>query len=42
MEGGTCAQVKILAVVHILQQQEWDEDGLVLEGCEIIIIERKR
>ena len=42
MEGETCAQVEILAVVHILQQPEWHEVGLVLEGCEIIIIVRKR
>ena len=41
MEGETCAHVKILrnlAVVDI----EWHEDGLVLGGCEINIIVRKR
>ena len=45
MEGETCAHVKILrnlAVVDILQQPEWHEDGLVLGGCEINIIVRKR
>ena len=42
MEGETCAQVEILAVVDLLQQLEWHEDGLVQKGCEIIIIVRKR